>query len=126
MTDIETYFKQVETRQYWARFHRERPDLSYEFKTADWTGEKVRKKITSSPDSEVQAVYEEAKRIQEETGIAHEVDHIFPLSKGGAHCVDNLRIITATDNRRKGASTEKEFVFLVQGEDGRWFPLSDR
>lgn len=40
----------------------------------------------------------------EETGIQHEVDHIEPIAKGGAHCAKNLRVITMKENRQKGAS----------------------
>lgn len=32
------------------------------------------------------------------------VDHIIPLSKGGKHETDNLRVIPAIDNLRKGAT----------------------
>ena len=31
----------------------------------------------------------------------YHVDHIIPLSKGGLHHPDNLRVITATENLRK-------------------------
>lgn len=40
----------------------------------------------------------------EETGIPHEVDHIEPIAKGGAHCAKNLRVITMRENRQKGAA----------------------
>ena len=40
----------------------------------------------------------------EETGIPHEVDHIEPLAKGGAHGAKNLRVITMRENRQKGAA----------------------
>jgi 5-methylcytosine-specific restriction endonuclease McrA len=32
------------------------------------------------------------------------VDHIIPLSKNGMHVIENLRVIPAIDNLRKGAS----------------------
>ena len=35
--------------------------------------------------------------------IKYNVDHIKPLSKGGLHKLDNLRIITAYENQVKGS-----------------------
>lgn len=50
----------------------------------------------------IDKIYCEAKRISKETGIPHEVDHIIPISKGGKHHEDNLQILTASENRKKG------------------------
>jgi hypothetical protein len=50
------------------------------------------------------AVYAEAKRLSEETGIPHEVDHIIPLRGklvSGLHVIANLRVVTRSENRRK-------------------------
>jgi len=44
------------------------------------------------------------------TGIQHHVDHIIPLSKGGLHHPDNLQILTAEENLKKGAK-------LIPGQD---------
>lgn len=35
-------------------------------------------------------------------GEEFHVDHIVPLSRGGKHCADNLQVIPAIDNLRKG------------------------
>ena len=51
----------------------------------------------------IKAIYYECRRISEETGIPHEVDHIIPVSKGGLHEENNLQIITRTENRAKGS-----------------------
>lgn len=37
-------------------------------------------------------------------GEVFHVDHIIPISKGGAHVAKNLRVIPAIDNLRKGAT----------------------
>jgi 5-methylcytosine-specific restriction endonuclease McrA len=48
--------------------------------------------------------YQDARRLTEETGIKHEVDHIWPLSKGGPHLPWNLQVLTKQENRTKGAN----------------------
>lgn len=52
----------------------------------------------------MQAYYAEAKRLEGETGIRHEVDHIIPLQGKivcGLHCEANLQVLPMTQNRRK-------------------------
>lgn len=52
----------------------------------------------------IEAIYQEAMRLEVETGEPHEVDHIIPLSHPlvcGLHVHWNLRAITKTENRRK-------------------------
>ena len=51
----------------------------------------------------IKEIYAECKRISEETGIPHEVDHIIPIARGGLHHQDNLQILTREENRSKGA-----------------------
>ncbi len=46
----------------------------------------------------------EAKRLQEETGIPHEIDHVIPLSRGGWHHHDNLQILDKPTNLSKHAN----------------------
>lgn len=53
----------------------------------------------------IEALYVEAQRLTSETGIPHQVDHIVPLrgkNVSGLHCHENLQVITAEANRRKG------------------------
>lgn len=60
----------------------------------------------------IEAIYVEAKRLTRETGVRHEVDHFYPLrgkNSCGLHVHYNLRIITATQNRKKFNKLPEEF-----------------
>jgi 5-methylcytosine-specific restriction endonuclease McrA len=52
----------------------------------------------------IREFYKEARKLELETGIVHEVDHVIPL-KGrlvsGLHVETNLQILTKDDNRSK-------------------------
>ena len=52
----------------------------------------------------IKELYELARKLTEQTGIPHEVDHVIPLqgeTVSGLHCQDNLQILTQEQNRRK-------------------------
>ena len=58
---------------------------------------------------EIEKVYAEARRMTEATGIPHHVDHEIPLRGdrvSGLHVAENLRVIPADDNIRKGNKFE--------------------
>ncbi len=53
----------------------------------------------------IQKFYDLAVEISVRTGVPHEVDHIYPLQGkvcSGLHVENNLQVITAVENRRKG------------------------
>jgi hypothetical protein len=103
---------------YKERYQRKREDLiTYQTK---WNKENTDKrraicakrramKIQATPMwvdyDKIKEIYKEAKRLEELTGIQFHVDHIVPLNHKevcGLHCEDNLQILTAIDNMRKG------------------------
>ena len=47
---------------------------------------------------------EERLRLEAETGVAHHIDHIIPIAAGGTHTADNLQVLTAAENFKKGAT----------------------
>lgn len=65
------------------------------------------------------ALYQEAARLTDETGVEHVVDHYWPL-KGkyscGLHVLGNLRVITKIENDAKG-NKEPE-VWWMENNDG--------
>lgn len=74
--------------------------------------ERTKKATPSWADrSEIRAIYAEAKRITEETGIKHHVDHIIPLRGEvvcGLHVSNNMQIIPADENLQKAAKFDPD------------------
>ena len=61
-----------------------------------------RQAILPTTDNElIKNLYKRRVVMTEENGELYHVDHIIPLSIGGAHHQDNLRVITAKENREK-------------------------
>ena len=61
--------------------------------------------LTQQEKYDIMKVYKLAKKLTEETGVKHEVDHIMPLSKGGIHHPYNLQVLTKYENQSKGNRT---------------------
>lgn len=60
--------------------------------------------LTKEQKAEIRAIYVECRRLQEETGVAHNVDHIHPLQGAtvcGLHVPWNLQILTQVENCAK-------------------------
>ena len=49
----------------------------------------------------IKKLYEQRAEMSEKHGEQYHVDHIIPLSIGGAHHQDNMRVITAKENLEK-------------------------
>jgi 5-methylcytosine-specific restriction endonuclease McrA len=58
--------------------------------------------LTDKEKHDIIEVYKLAQKLTIETGIKHEVDHIFPVSRGGLHHPDNLQVLTKHENASKG------------------------
>ena len=59
-------------------------------------------KLTNTEWQQVVAIYKRCQDLTESTGVMHHVDHIIPLSKGGEHHPNNIQILTAEENMKKG------------------------
>lgn len=60
--------------------------------------------ITDEELSQIEALYAECVRLEQETGIKHHVDHIVPLQGehvSGLHILSNLQVLTAHENGSK-------------------------
>lgn len=77
-------------------------------KWISYLAERRKKRDKSCPPwadkNKIQEIYIEAKRLTQETGIPHEVDHIIPSTHPlvcGLHVETNLQVLTKSDNRKK-------------------------
>ncbi len=63
---------------------------------------------TPEDKARCQEMYKIAHFASKASGTNYEVDHVFPISKGGLHISSNLQILTASANRIKYNTTDKE------------------
>lgn len=59
--------------------------------------------LTPEEQQRIQDIYWLAKDLRAVTGEEYHVDHIIPLAKGGLHHPDNLQVLPADLNLKKGA-----------------------
>jgi 5-methylcytosine-specific restriction endonuclease McrA len=71
-------------------------------KTYRYRTRKISQMPIDADHEKINSFYFQAEKLTEETGVVHHVDHIIPLSKGGLHHQDNLQVLTATENIKKG------------------------
>lgn len=62
--------------------------------------------LTKQEKNRIATIYAKSRKLTKETGIQHHVDHIKPLAAGGRHHPDNLQILTADQNLKKGSKYE--------------------
>lgn len=88
------------------RFAQENPALvtSYKAKRRAKERQATPPWLTESHESEMRAIYAEARKLTDSTGERHEVDHIVPLQGKtvcGLHVPWNLRVLTRDENNRR-------------------------
>lgn len=59
--------------------------------------------LTSKDHRLISDIYAKARALTMLTGESYHVDHIVPLVLGGKHHPDNLQVLTALENLKKGA-----------------------
>ena len=92
------------TRDYWRRNTDKRAAISNRYRSL-----KIDARLPSTDDNKISLIFKACREKTNSTGIPHEVDHIIPLSIGGADHQDNLRIITKEENGFKSDSYVPEF-----------------
>jgi len=94
-------------REYKRLWQKQNPDKE----RAKCMRRKARKKKATPPWADhdaINAIYAEAVRLEQETGIKHHVDHIYPLQSKylcGLHIAENLQVLPSTENIRKNNRT---------------------
>jgi 5-methylcytosine-specific restriction endonuclease McrA len=93
------------------------PEAVYEanrHKSAIYLQTRKKRLIEQTPNlnqqekAQIQNIYEERDRRNQAAGfIMYHVDHIIPLAKGGLHHPENLQLVTASENVRKGSKISR-------------------
>jgi hypothetical protein len=84
----------------WHQVHPDRRNAS----GAKYRAAKIKRTVPWADLVSIQAIYSEAKRLTETTGVKHHVDHVIPLQGelvSGLHVESNLQVLTAQENCSK-------------------------
>lgn len=107
--------KYIQDRNYYKRTYTERRHLY----TAACTKRNAYK-LSATPawaeQAQIQEFYKESRRLTDETGISHNVDHIVPLQHPlvcGLHTPDNLQVLTRQENQQKHNFFEPGFYPIL-------------
>lgn len=76
----------------------------------------------------IKLIYIEAATLSKETGIRHEVDHIYPIQSDylcGLHVETNLQILTLKENRKKLNTIWPGQLDCQKGPVSTWFSPSE-
>ena len=94
--------KRKDHRMKWRKTHPEKQAAHAAAKCARRRTRINKIKLTEGEKLFVNEYYKIAAELTA-SGMRHEVDHIIPIAKGGLHVPWNLQVLSAEDNRRKGA-----------------------
>jgi HNH endonuclease len=79
--------------------------------------------------AQIALLYRERDRLTRETGVKWHVDHVVPISKGGAHEIRNLQLMPAIKNLRKHVQRAKVTkvmclinALIISGHRGPYTP----
>jgi hypothetical protein len=103
------------TRAFFTKWRKK--NLGYDaFRVTYRKAQKLEATVSWADNKKIKAIYAEAKRLTVETGIEHHVDHYYPLQGEfccGLHVENNLHILTADENCRKGNQMPEDFYLNV-------------
>lgn len=101
----EYYAEHAEEKRAYGRTHYANNALDYKVR-AGVRNHRIREEHKALPEAHqelVNALYRMAKIMGDKHGEQYDIDHIVPVSKGGAHHPENLQILTAKANNKKRA-----------------------
>lgn len=90
-----------EVKKQWSALYQKENRARERAKTIRYQARKERATICGHSLRKELQIYKRAEQLSVASGVAHEVDHIIPLSVGGWHHHDNLQAIPVTINRQK-------------------------
>jgi len=62
--------------------------------------------LTVEDRNRIAEIYRARARLSKDTGVVYHVDHVMPLARGGKHHPNNLQLLPAVENLKKGARVQ--------------------